>query len=44
MKPIDELKIEIKKIQEDVVIIKDLLKYIKLYIDEKKERDKNKWF
>ena len=44
MKPIEELKIEIKKIQDDVIIIKDLLKYIKIYIDEKKEREKNKWF
>ena len=44
MKPIEELKMEIKKVQDDIVIIKDLLKYIKIYIDEKKEKDKNKWF
>ena len=44
MKPIDEIKIEIKKVQDDIIIIKDLLKYIKQYVDEKKERDNNRWF
>ena len=44
MKPIEELKMEIKKVQDDIVIIKDLLKYIKIYIDEKKEKEKNRWF
>jgi len=44
MKPIEEIKIEIKKVQDDIIIIKDLLKYIKQYVDEKKERDNNRWF
>ncbi len=44
MKPIEEIKIEIKKVQDDIIIIKDLLKYIKQYVDEKKERENNRWF
>lgn len=44
MKPIEEIKTEIKKVQDDIIIIKDLLKYIKQYVDEKKERENNRWF
>ena len=44
MKPIEELKMEIKKVQDDIKVLKDLVKYIKIYIDEKKERENNRWF
>ena len=44
MKPIEKIQEDVKVIQNDIIIIKDLLKYIKKYVDDKIESDKKKWF